>query len=99
MDGTCTYSVTLSFHHSIIIHFLMMISTTIAHIQLKFDTLICLINTQVEFEYSFGSMIFDFELCHLNLKKIKWEIYFPIIISTTFAHIELLLKFDYMDVL
>lgn len=32
----------------------------------------------------------------LELKKKKWEIYFPIIISTTFAHIELLpvLKFD-----
>lgn len=54
------YSVTLavpSFRPSVIIHFPIIISTTVATIQLKFDTWMCLMNIQVEFEFGFGPMI------------------------------------------
>lgn len=66
-----TYSVTpfrqsalLSFCHSVIIHFPIIISTSVAHIQLKFDTWMWLMN--IEFE--FGLMIFD-RVMPLELRK------------------------------
>lgn len=55
------HSVILSFYHSIIILFLIIISTTVAHIQIKIDTWMCLMNihVQVEFEFGLGPMILD----------------------------------------
>lgn len=41
------------------IHFSIIISTTIVHIQLKFDIWMYLINKQVQFEFYFGPVIFD----------------------------------------
>lgn len=41
------------------IQFSIIISTTIVHIQLKFDIWMYLINKQVQFEFYFGPVIFD----------------------------------------
>lgn len=61
-------SVIPTFRPSVIIHFPIVISTTDAHTQLKFDTLMCLMNIQFEFEFSSGPMIFD-RVMSLKLRK------------------------------
>lgn len=43
------------FQSMIIIHFLIIISTTVAHTQLKFDTWMCVMNIQTEFKFGSGS--------------------------------------------
>lgn len=53
------HSVVPSFCHSVIIHFPIIISTTVAHIQLKFEIRMYLMHILVRFEFSSGSLIFD----------------------------------------
>lgn len=50
------------FSHSIIIHFPIIISTTFADIQLKFNTWMCLINIQAKIEFGSGLIIYDRDL-------------------------------------
>lgn len=56
-----------SFCLSVIIHFQIIISTIVAHIQLKFNTWTCLINIQVKFE--FGSVRWFLTVLSLELIK------------------------------
>lgn len=53
---------------SVIIHFPIIIWTIVAHIQLEFNILMYLINSQATYEFSFGSLIFD-EVMPLELWK------------------------------
>lgn len=46
--------------------FLIIISTTVAHVQLRFNIWTCLMNIPLEFKFGFGLMI---ELCLFNLEK------------------------------
>lgn len=64
----CPRYVTL-FSHSILIHFPIIISTTVADIQLKFDTWMCLINIQVKIKFGSGLKIYERDL-PLELWKI-----------------------------
>jgi hypothetical protein len=70
--------------------FPFIISPTVLHIQLKFDTRIRQRNAQVKFKFGHGSMIFG-RVMPLYL-KIIWNFQFPFIISPTVLHIQL--KYD-----
>lgn len=80
-----SYSITPLSHsdilscHSVIIHFPIIISTPAAHIQLKFDLWMFLMNIQLAFEFR-SVLIILIELCLLNFKKMKnlsfrWDAY------------------------
>lgn len=55
----CSVTSVLPSCHSVIISFPIIISTKIAHIQLKFDTWMCIMNIQVEIEFGSVPLIVD----------------------------------------
>jgi hypothetical protein len=71
--------------------FLIIISPTVLHIQLKFDVCIFQRNEQVKFKFGHGLMIFGRIVSPFTL-KIIWNFQFSFIISSRVLHIQL--KFE-----
>lgn len=74
-----------AFCHSVILHFPIIIATTVAHIQLKLNTRMCFINTQIKIWFRSN----DFWQSYGSWTLRKWKFRFPSSISTTVANIKL----------